>query len=148
VSDDLKSAGQIAATLVTVVCAALAAFTWWVSHRATGTGLVIIFPIIAMVGAHVLLGSVAVVLALLTRRFWRNAWIFGYFLIIGPMMLIALRGGSPIQVVHKTIRDAIRERVVARENPDETALCEALAESLAKTGGQRVPAPLLERAKP
>jgi hypothetical protein len=93
VSDDLRSAFQIAATALTLLCAVLAALTWWVSSRETGAGgagMVIILPIIAMVGADVLLGPVALILALLTRRFLRNAWIFGYFVIIIPTMVIAL----------------------------------------------------------
>lgn len=89
--------------------------------------MVLVFPILFVIGAHLTLGPIAVIAALASRRFLRNIWVFAYF-IIGPVVVVStMMGISPAQSFKWSFVEPLRHNVESWLFPREMELCAALA---------------------
>ena len=129
------------AVALTAICAVLGFGFVWISQGTEGqdaSGMWIIFPIIAVAGAHVLMGPAAIILALLSRRLWVNLVVFSYFTIGIWCIWTMMSGRSPVEVVATNVTESWLAFVEAREFPLEKQLCQSLATRL-RQGGRTKP---------
>jgi ankyrin repeat protein len=79
----------------------------------------LMFPVLLVGLLHLMLGPLAILAALLTRRFWRNSWIYGYFALVPLSLLVnlgAIRVGEELE----------GSRIERMSHPAETRLHAAI----------------------
>lgn len=80
---------QITADVSTYICAFFFIFLVFIlaNPPSGGAALGLIFPLLFVVFLHLILGPVAIISAIATKRFRRNIWIFAYYLLAFLMAL-------------------------------------------------------------
>jgi ankyrin repeat protein len=105
-------------TFVCIISLGILIFLW--ANRPSGMeALGLIFPLLVVGLLHLTLGLLAILAALLTGRFWRNSWIYGYFALL-LLCLLAYLG--PMQVG----QELVRGRIERMTHPAETRLYAAI----------------------
>ncbi len=125
------------AVSLTAICAVFGFGIVWITTGTQGqgaSGMWVIFPMIAVAGAHVLMGPAALLLALLSRRLWVNFVVFSYFTVGIWCIWTMMSGRSPVELVATNVTESWSAFVEAREFPLETQLCQSLATRLREGG--------------
>ncbi len=105
-------------TFICIISLGILIFLW--ANRPSGMeALGLIFPMLVVGLLHLTLGSLAILAALLTRRFWRNSWIYGYFALVLLWLLVYLGGVRVGQ-------ELVRGRIERMSHPAETRLHTAI----------------------